>query len=245
MYQCAPTRKTAVIDTINTWIGRDDLVHISVQRPKTIQGKTEQPTIPGSEMEGEELAQLGTGEAILENVIQTYGFEGGRLQVRGKFQGESEDGTSYDRMLRVRIPLRRVPDSATGSTGTTAGIETLTTSLSGVVDGLAGRQAETLNTLLEAVGEVQSRQDDFHEQRFSDASAYQQQIMNLSIDNARLQLQVAVMEQNAGSTIPPEMWLKIVDQGLPAVLEMVGRMMPKAPELSAGPSNGVQSAPSK
>jgi len=117
--------------------------------------------------------------------------------------------------------------------------------LSGVVDGLAGRQAETLNTLLEAVGEVQSRQDDFHEQRFSDASAYQQQIMNLSIDNARLQLQVAVMEQNAGSTIPPEMWLKIVDQGLPAVLEMVGRMMPKAPELSAGPSNGVQSAPSK
>ena len=117
--------------------------------------------------------------------------------------------------------------------------------MSGVVDGLAGRQAETLNTLLEAVGEVQNRQDSFHEQRFSDASAYQQQIMNLSIDNARLQLQVAVLEQNAGGSLPPEMWLKIIDQGLPAVLEWMGRMVPKTPELPAGPSAGVQSQPAK
>jgi hypothetical protein len=238
-YQVRPSREAVAAAKIDSWLERDDLAAITVQR---IGSKADEITIPGSEMNREELEYLGSGGAVVSAIVDTHGSGGGTLQARARFEDDADGKPKTP--LRVRIPLVRAKAPASGSSGSSAATEALGSSMANLVDGLGRRQEELVGRFMESLGDVTSRTDELGERRLAEHSTFMQEIMRLHAENANLRMELALASQVTG--MPPEAWELLIKEGVPMVGVLVSAVKTAAQSLGKpdpGPENGAPELP--
>ena len=113
------------------------------------------------------------------------------------------------RSLRRSVDVRREGSSAAGSTGGAAGIETLATSYGGAFDRLSTQVALGNQRTDELSHRLLDWQHAYSENRLEENADYQQQVSQLSIDLARAEMTIQLLESQK-ATIPAEVWLQLV-----------------------------------
>ena len=162
------------------------------------------------QMDAEVLAQLGP-EDIIRECLERWCSSPGRWQFRLTFQPRDEEGepVGKPRSLRRSVDVRREGTTSAGSSGGAAGIETLATSYGGAFDRLSTQVALGNQRTDELSHRLLDWQHAYSENRLEENADYQQQVSQLSIDLARAEMTIQLLESQK-ATIPPEVWVQLV-----------------------------------
>ncbi len=218
-YQLREGQQSLVEQTINTWLEDDALVLLRLRR--VARGGKAVTFIEGAEMERAEAIRLD-GASILAGYVEAYGVAAGTYELLALFSTEGEK----DRQAKRRFSLHRTPKGSAhpDSKGPEAATEALAGSLGGLVDGLANRQGQIVSSFMASLQESQSRSDEASERRLSEHATYQQEILRLHAELSRVHAELAIerilAEQSGG--IPPEAWIKLMEEGVPLIGNLVG-----------------------
>jgi hypothetical protein len=195
------------------------------------------------QLDAEVLAQLDP-EDVIRECLERWCSSPGRWQFRILFQQRAEDGQPVGkaRQLRRSVDIRREGTAgSTASTGGAAGIETLATSYGGAFDRLSTQVALGNQRTDELSARLLDWQHEYSETRLAEISDYQQQVSQLSIDLARAELTIAMMEERT-PTIPAEVWIQLVPAGVQLLQGLAGRLGGSGAVTSAEPSAALEGA---
>jgi hypothetical protein len=147
-YRVSPARTALVVRAIEGWLASEDLERIVVDNVGGVRTAREQHQ--AGSYSREELAEIGTAEALIDLVVEEFGQRGGKLQMRGVFRDPEGKETNRRRMLQL---TRVAPGERTGSQGRDAGFERLAGSLSSAVDQLGRRLDHSQDQVVSALQE--------------------------------------------------------------------------------------------
>ena len=216
-YEIREEQRGALEDKLEEWLRLEGIQHLEVCRKRTGGAHSK---IADSEIDADELEALGSGEAVLDRVIDQVSGLSGRMELRLRFKGYIKVGGRGD--LHKAFQMVRVKEPATKSQGSSAATEQLATSLASAFDQQSAR-AETKDARYsDFLSSVISRQDESAERRLSEHSSYQIEIMRLNNELTETKMQLAFMEAQA--PIPPEVWAEVLRAAVPVVGDLVGTM---------------------
>ena len=248
-YKPSPARLALVIRAVDEWLSDPQLDRIVVDNVGGVHGSREQKA--AGHMEREELAELGTAEAVVDLVVEEYGQRGGKLQLRGIFRDEEGKERSRKRVLQLS---RVAPGERTGSQGRDAGFERLAGSLSSAVDQLGRRldhsQDQVVNALQEQgsagerfYGKMLDLQEQSSETALAQAVAIESLSMQLRHDREIFDLRMEMQERES-------VWSELLPQILPGLVAGIAPVLQAGAKLleskvRSDPSSGAteQSAP--
>ena len=213
-YQLPEEKRPSVEEWIERYLNAEGVKHLEVCRKKT----SGHSKIPDTEIDADELQELGTGEAVLDRVLDLISGMWGRFELRIRFQGYNKDGGKSD--VTKAFQMRRVRQPSTKSQGTNAATEQLATSLAGAFDQQAARAQSRDERYTEFLSQMMLRQDESSDRRLAEHSSYQIEIMRLQQELARKDLEIALVEAQQG--IPPEMWTEILKVAAPVAGQLIG-----------------------
>lgn len=213
-YALPEEKRPSVEEWIERYLQAEDVKHLEVCR-KRASGLSK---IPDSEIDADELQELGTGEAVLDRVLDLISGMWGRFELRCRFVGYNKDGGKSD--VTKAFTMRRTRQPATKSQGNNAATEQLATSLAAAFDQQAARAQSRDEHHTEFLSQMMIRQDESSERRLSEHASYQIEIMRLQQELARKDLEIALIEAQQG--IPPEMWTEILKVAAPVAGQLVG-----------------------
>jgi hypothetical protein len=177
------------------------------------------------QLDAEVLAQLDP-EDVIRECLERWCSSPGRWQFRILFQQRDDDGQPVGkaRQLRRSVDIRREGTAgSTASTGGAAGIETLATSYGGAFDRLSTQVSLGNQRTDELSARLIDWQHEYSETRLTETADYQQQIAQLSIDLARAEMQIAIMEDRTPA-IPAEVWIQLVPAGVQLLQGIAGKL---------------------
>ena len=195
------------------------------------------------QMDAEVLAQL-EAEDVIRECLERWCTSAGRWQFRITFQERDEDGARVgkERNLRRAIEVRREAAGAAGSQGQPAAFEALAGSYGGAFDRLSAQLTAAGGRSDELINRVLDFQHDYNEVRLEESGDYQQQIGQLSIDLARAEQTIVMLEsQSAG--VPAEVWAQLIPGGVAVLQALAGRLTLNQPQAPAAPAAPLQGAP--
>ena len=215
-YAIRDEKRPAIEGKIDEWLREDGVQHIEVCR-KRGNGHSK---IADSEIDADELEQLGSGEAVLDRVCELVQGMSGRMELRLRFKDYNKEGGRSDQ--HKAFQMYRVREPSTKSQGSSAATEQLATSLAGAFDQQAARAESRDARYTDFLSTMMLRQDETSERRLSEHSSYQMEIMRLRDDLARAQMQINFIESQ--SAISPEVWAEVVRAAVPVVGDLVGTL---------------------
>lgn len=215
-YTITSNKRDALMPVIQSWLDNPLLFCICVDRI-TGKGNARKQTQLGEPIERELLDSLGTADKVLDEVLESWGQDGGTLQVRSVFAND-EGEPQWDRgNLRRSFPLTKM-DGSSGEqkSGSDSAAAALGRSMAAVADN-QGRRLEDMHGRLIGVTESMVDRVDRHgEQRFADVMALTAENSKLAIECAVLRMELAIAQQQR---LPPEVWEGLL-QHLPDVLDV-------------------------
>lgn len=215
-YEVREEKRAAIESKIDEWLRLEDIQHLEVCRKRG----NAHSKIADSEIDAEELEALGTGEAVLDRVLDQIAGLSGRMELRLRFKGYSKEGGRGD--LHKAFQMVRAREPSTKSQGSNAATEQLATSLASAFDQQAARVESRDTRQAEFLTSVMARQDESAERRLSEHSSYQIEIMRLQTELTESRMQIAFMEAQA--PIPPEVWAEVLRAAVPVVGDLVGTL---------------------
>lgn len=215
-YEVREEKRAAIEAKIDEWLRLEGIQHLEVCRKRG----NSHSKIAESEIDAEELQALGSGEAVLDRVIDQVAGLSGRMELRLRFEGYSKEGGRGD--LHKAFSMVRVREPSTRSQGSNQATEQLATSLASAFDQQAARVESRDTRQSEFLAQVMSRQDESAERRLSEHSSYQIEIMRLQNELTETKMQIAFMEAQA--PIPPEVWAEVLRAAVPVVGDLVGTL---------------------
>ena len=222
MYEPLEAARLAALDKIATWLERDDLARILVDR---IGRGGKQNMIRGSEITTDVIAHMGEPKehAVLEAVLGAHGDLGGTIQLRCEFL--APEGGTAPSPQRHRIPLGSRPASTrSNSRGADAAAEALADSMQSMTnslreshDGLSVRLVESL----ERHAGVQSAE---LRQQMDMSLAYNAEILKLQLRiselSGELRLHEILSAQQAQTD--PGQWTELLKELIPVAGDALG-----------------------
>jgi len=212
-YAIRDEKRPAIEMKIDEWLREEGVQHIEVCRKRG----NSHSKIADSEIDIDELNQLGDGAAVLDRVCELVQGMSGRMELRLRFKDYNQEGGRADQ--HKAFQMYRVREPATKSQGSSAATEQLATSLAGAFDQQAARAESRDARYTDFLSSMMVRQDETSERRLSEHSSYQMEIMRLRDDLARREMQISFMENS--SALPPEVWAEIVRAAVPVVGDLV------------------------
>ena len=192
-YRIPDARRAQLCETLTTWLHNEEFSELAVARKV---GAAE--SLQGS-LDADELGHVGDASAILDELVERWGSNGGTFVLRGIFGRDPDNGNKPKQMATRKLQLvRSRAEQRTPSRGADSGVESLSTSLSGALDTLQRQvvsQGEQQASLLTA---VLSRADDAAHSRLAESTDYQAQIMDLRAELAHEKLLRVLAEQDPG-----------------------------------------------
>lgn len=229
--------RTAEREALVGWIDRG----LDMEPPVTslcIDRKVGRSTSQQGEMLAEELAILsstGGAAAILDDIVERWGRNGGRWRLR--LMIEAGEGEPKRQLVRSFDLVKLRPSETSKSAGSAKGVEELTTAFSDAfslqVESQQEAQAATTQTMLAML----ERSDKAALIRLQEATQYQAALDRLRQDNTELSIRLAMAEQQ--SVLTPE----LMQQALPVVLQFLAGVSRRWLGEAADPAGAV-SAPS-
>jgi len=212
-YTIREEKRGALEETLDSWLVLEGIQHLEVCRKRGNQHSK----ITDSEIDADELDALGSGEAVLDRVLDQVAGMGGRMELRLRFQDYAKSGGKSD--LTKAFHLVRVREPATKSQGSSAATEQLATSLASAFDQQAARAESRDQRFTDFMSSMMGRSDEQGERRLSEHASYQMEIMRLQNELSRRDMQIALIENS--STIPPEVWVEMLKSAMPIVGDVV------------------------
>jgi hypothetical protein len=236
-YHIREEKRAAVEESIDGWLQLEGIQHLEVCRKRG----NSHSKIVDSEVDAEELEQLGCGEAVLDRVLDQMAGQGGRFELRLRFADYAAKGGRSD--LTKAFHLVRVKEVATKSQGSSAATEQLATSLATAFDQQSARAESRDERHADFLSQMMLRQDESSERRLSEHASYQIEIMRLRDELARKDLEMALVEAQQG--MPPELWAEVLKAGMPVVGQLVGAVSTAVSRWGASyaPAGGALSPP--
>jgi hypothetical protein len=213
-YQIPEEKRPAVEEWIDRQLLNDDIQHLEVCRKRGAQHSK----IPDSEIDGDELHELGTGEAVLDRCLDSVSDKPGRFELRVRFVGYNKSGGKADQTKAFH--MRRVREPSTKSQGSNAATEQLATSLAAAFDQQSARSEMRDARFSDFMQNMMLRSDETGERRLSEHSSYQMEIMRLQGEIGRRDMQIALMDSQGA--MPPEVWVEVLKAAVPMVGDLVG-----------------------
>jgi len=213
-YSIREEKRAAIEETIDGWLRLEGIQHIEVARKRG----HDHSKVANSEIDAEELDSLGSGEVVLDRVLDSMEGLGGRFQLRLRFSDYAKKGGRGD--LTKAFHLVRVKEPSTKSQGTNAATEQLASSLATAFDQQAARSEMRDQRFTDFMSQMMGRTDEHGERRLSEHASYQMEIMRLRDELNRREMQIAMVE--AQTTIPPEVWVELLKSAVPIVGDLVG-----------------------
>ena len=214
-YEIPEEKRPGLEQKLEEWIRLDAVRHLEVVRSL---GNRQTSKISGSEIDHDEMVELGSGEAILDRVIEHVGSMGGAMKLRLRFQGYDKPGGPSDEHISFR--MRRVKEPSTKSQGSNAATEQLATSLATAFDAQATRMENRDARFTDLMSDFMVRSDEASERRLGEHATFQMEIMRLRDELSRAQMQLAFSENQPG--VPPEVWVEVAKAAIPVVGDLVG-----------------------
>ena len=251
MYQIGDAQRLAALDKLSAWLDRGDVKRLLVDR---IGRGGRQNLIRGSEIYPEHIEHMPEPreQAILDQVLMAHGDVGGTIQLRCEF--DAPEGGSPPSPQRFRIGLTRTgPGSNTGSKGTDAAAEALSSSIASMTDQLRRSHDDLSGRFVDALQEHSKAQGAGFEDRLSMLHGYNAEILRLQLQVTELRSDLRFAELASQGSDPSE-WAALLRELLPvagAALEgLVGAFkgqgplgLPQAPTEAPPPPPPVGPAP--
>ena len=212
-YQIPEEKRPACEDWIERQLLAEDIQHLEICRKRG----ASHSKIPDTEIDADELHELGTGEAVLDRVLDQVAGQPGRFEMRVRFVGYHKPGGKADATKAFHV--RRVREPSTKSQGASAATEQLATSLAGAFDQQSLRSEARDARFSDFMQNMIHRGDETSERRLSEHSSYQMEIMRLQGEIGRRDMQIAMMESQG--SLPPEVWVELLKAAVPMVGDLV------------------------
>ena len=236
-YNIGDAQRLAALDKLSAWLERGDLRRIVVDR---IGRGGRQNLIRGSEVYPEHIEHMPEPreQAILDQVLLAHGDVGGTIQLRCEFEAP-EDGAPPPSAQRFRVGLsRQGPGRATGSKGSDAAAESLSSSISAMTDQLRRSHDDLSGRFVDVLQEHSKGQLLGFEDRLGMLHTYNAEILRLQLQVTELKSDLRLQEFLGNQTDPSE-WVAVIREILPvagkALEGLVGSFKGPAPT-SADPS---------
>ena len=215
-YEVREEKRAAIEAKLDEWLRLEGIQHLEVCRKRG----NSHSKIADSEIDSDELEALGSGEAVLDRVLDQVAGMSGRMELRLRFQGYNKEGGRGD--LHKAFNMVRVREPSTRSQGSSAATEQLATSLAAAFDQQSARVESRDSRHSEFLTHMMTRNDESAERRLSEHSSYQIEIMRLQTELTETRMQIAFMEAQA--PIPPEVWAEVLKAAVPVVGDLVGTL---------------------
>jgi len=213
-YSIREEKRAPIEETVDGWLQLEGVQHLEICRKRG----SSHSKIADSEVDADELEQLGSGEAVLDRCLDQIQGMGGRFELRLRFADYASKNGRGD--LSKAFHLVRVKEPSTKSQGNNAATEQLATSLATAFDQQSARAESRDERHADFLSQMMMRQDESSERRLSEHASYQIEIMRLRDELARKDLEMALVEAQQG--MPPEVWAEAFKAGIPVVGQLVG-----------------------
>lgn len=212
-YQIPEEKRPACEEWLDRQLLAEDILHLEICRKRG----ASHSKLPDTEIDADELQELGTGEAVLDRVLDQVAGQPGRFEMRIRFVGYHLQGGKADATKAFHV--RRVREVASKSQGSSAATEQLATSLAGAFDQQSARSEARDARFSDFMGSMIQRTDETSERRLSEHANYQMEIMRLQGEIGRRDMQIAMMD--AQGSLPPEVWVELLKAAVPMVGDLV------------------------
>jgi len=231
-YRVSELERTSLIRIVSDWLDSDRplfAIYVDSIRGK---GKATSQTQRG-EFTADLLEDLVSSEYFVDQVIETFGDFGGKLQLRAVFNLETgEPDWEHAQAKRFNL-VPESPGSRTGSSGGDAATEQLSQSLSKGFDSMILRHDEAQERTLSAMREGGDRSERFFERLLElqsagsnattqQAIALQEQIGRANFAEFKLELVQANQENSMSEILIQALPLLVQSPLLANIAELVG-----------------------
>ena len=244
-YRVSELERSSLIRVVADWLDSERAVFAIFVDSIRGKGNSVSQTQRG-EFAADLIAELISAEYFVDQVIESFGDFGGKLQLRVCFVGE--DGSpdwEHEQKKRFNL-IPESPGSRTGSSGPDAATEQLSQSLSKGFDSMIRRHDEAQERTLAAMKDGGDRSERFFERLLelhaagsnattSQAIALQEQIARANFAEFKLELVQANQESSLGSLLVEAMPLLIQSPLLANVADLVGAFAQRVAAESAPP----------
>ena len=213
-YEIREEKRPAIEAKIDDWLREEGILHLEVCRKR---GRSHSK-IADSEIDADELQELGSGDAILDRVCELVMGMSGKMELRLRYKDYNKTGGRSDD--HKAFHMHRVREPSTKSQGSSAATEQLATSLAGAFDQQAARAESRDERYTEFLSQTMMRMEDSSERRLSEHTQYQIEVMRLRDELSRKDLEIALIEATSG--LPPELWAEVFKASVPVVTQLIG-----------------------
>jgi hypothetical protein len=197
VYELRDTERQLLVNKVNEWLEAElpgkPLKCIEVVQRR---GRTSETL---ATLDPEELDLLGTGDALVDEVIAQFGQQGGKFELRATFQPEEGPGPQgVDRKVRHRsfqmTALRT--EQRTVSQGASAGIEQLTTSFGSAFDSQGRQLTASVQQQTQLMAMMLDKSEKHHGTHIQEITEYQRLIMEQQLELCEAKIELAYREQS-------------------------------------------------
>jgi len=217
-YRLADAARTALIANLDKWSEDENFHQLEVVRKV---GKSKNTV---GTLRAEELAILADGAAIIDEIVERFGGQGGRFELRAVFQPETGPGTGgVDRkQLHRSFELHKArAEQRASSAGASAGIEQLTQSFGAAFDAQGRQLTASVQQQTQLMGLLLDRTEKHHTVHVQEITEYQRLIMEQQLELTEARIDLAYRDHQPMLT--PE-HLGVL---LPAVVNLLGVLAEK------------------
>jgi hypothetical protein len=187
VYRLRDTEREALVASMDKWLDEPEFHHLEIVR-RVGRAKT---TI--GQLQADELAILQDGAAIVDEVVERFGTQGGRFEMRAVFQPESgpgTDGVNRKQLSRSFELMRSRAEERAKSEGSSAGIEQLTASFGAAFDTQGRQLSSSVQQQTQLMSLLLDRTEKHHTVHVQEITEYQRLIMDqqLELTEARIEL---------------------------------------------------------
>ena len=244
-YRVSELERSSLIRAVADWLDSDRPVFCIYVDSIRGKGRSTSQTQRG-EFGADLISDLISAEYFVDQVIETFGDFGGKLQLRVVF-ADDEGNADWEHEQKKRFNLiAESPGTRTGSSGQAAATEQLSQSLSKGFDSMILRHDEAQERTLSAMRDGGDRSERFFERLLelqaagsnattSQAIALQEQIARANFAEFRLEMLQDNQDSSVGSLLLEAMPLLVQSPLLANVADLVGAFAQKVAADAAPP----------
>ena len=253
MYEIGEPQRLAARDKISTWLDREDLKRIVVERIRN--GR--QTQVRGSDIFPEVIEHMPEPRdgSVLEAILLAHGDLGGTIQIRAEFLPTEDGKTPSDQRFRIGLSASS-PGTKTGSKGADAAAEALAGSMQKMNETLRGSHDELTGRLVEVLQGHNDRQEGTLRNQMEMTHTYNAEILRLQLQVTELKGEIRLMEFFNEQQTDPSQWAGLLKDLIPVAGDAIGNVVrswqgspaavaaPDVPENGAGaPESAPPEAP--